>query len=92
MVQITLSPQEIAVLDRQHPSTKNKGGWQGLLVKLAQKVNRATGRITLTASDLERIQRYAFGYGNGGWENRLRWIFGRSLGPTLGGQYLKRAA
>jgi hypothetical protein len=31
-----------------------------------------TGLLTPTRRDLERIPRYAFDYGNGGWENRLR--------------------
>jgi len=37
----------------------------------------------LTDVDLERIPRYAFDYGNGGFEGRLRRIFERHLGPNL---------
>jgi hypothetical protein len=94
MITVNLSPKELAVLDRQAPSTKENGGWQALLVTLQERVNRGSGSITLHGSDLERIQRYAFDYGNGGWENRLREIFQRTLGPTFGKKYprTRRAA
>jgi hypothetical protein len=88
MIIVTLNPEELSVLDRQAPSTKENGGWQNLLVTLQEKVDRKGRSIRLDVSDLERIQRYAFSYGNGGWENRLRAIFQRILGPTLGKQYV----
>lgn len=81
---VRLNEQEIRVLDRQHPSTRRRGGFQSLLVGLALRVERETGRLVLTSRDIERIGRYAFDYGNGGWENRLRYVFERSLGPALG--------
>lgn len=84
MRDVYLTPAEIAVLDRQDPSSRADGGWQGLLVRLQGKVDRATGQLTLDAQDLEQIPRYAFDYGNGGWEDRLTGIFGRTLGPKLG--------
>jgi hypothetical protein len=59
------------------------GGFQGLLRNLRRKINRVNGEITLTPADLEKIPRYAFEYGNGGWEGRLRGIFERHLGPDL---------
>ena len=34
---------ELAVLDWQRPSTRNRGGRQGLIVSLQERVNRATG-------------------------------------------------
>lgn len=81
---VTLSAAEIAILFRQDASTKEDGGFQSLLVSLQEKINRTTGVIDLSESDLERIPRYAFDYGNGGWENRLVGIFGRVLGNRLG--------
>lgn len=81
---IILTQAEIAILDRQPASTRANGGFQGLLVRLASHVERQTGALRLTPQDLARIQRYAFDYGNGGWESRLRRIFERSLGPALG--------
>ena len=81
---ITLTSGEMAELFRQHPSTKGDGGFQSLMVKIQTRTNHATGELTLTPPLLERIPRYAFDYGNGGWENRLMAIFSRSLGPSLG--------
>ncbi len=82
---VHLTPPEILILDRQDPSTGQDGGWQGLLTRLQRKVDRASGRLELDAQDLEQIPRYAFTYGNGGWEDRLLGIFGRTLGPRLDG-------
>ena len=83
-MQVTLSTGEMEVLFRQDPRTERRGGYQSFLVQLQRKTDRATGELRLSASDLERIPRYAFRYGNGGWEDRLRGIFERHLGPGLG--------
>lgn len=83
-MRIELTRDELAELDRQNPETKDDGGWQGLLVGLQEKVNRATSELVLDGRDLERIARYAFHYKRGGWQARLMRIFGRTLGPTLG--------
>jgi hypothetical protein len=53
-------------------------------VDLQKRLRRGTGELKLTDEDLERLARYAFDMGNGGWEDRLIGIFGRELGPTLG--------
>ena len=81
---VFLTPDEMAILDRQDPGTEHDGGWQGLIVGLQGKIDRQTGRIDLGDQDLERIARYAFDYGNGGWEARLRAVFERELGAGLG--------
>jgi len=81
---VQLSPAEIAVVDRQDASSGQDGGWQALLVRLQGKIDRTTGILVLDARDLEQIPRYAFDYGNGGWETRFREIFERTLGPNLG--------
>ncbi len=78
---VTLDETELAVLLRRISGT---GGFQNLLRRLGTRVDRGTGQLRLSALDLERIPRYAFDYGNGGWENRLRDIFGRHLGAGLG--------
>ena len=80
---VILNSSEIAELDRQHPSTRGNGGWQNLMISLQTKIDRQTGRLFLDDNDLERIARYAFDYGRGGWEKRLQRIFGRP-GPLLG--------
>ncbi len=84
MPTVTLNPGEIAELDRQDPDSASDDGFQGLLVRLQGKVNRATGGIDPAEKDLSDIPRLAFDYRNGGWQNRLIAIFGRTLGATLG--------
>lgn len=84
MKNITLNNHERQELFRQRPATKQDGGFQSLLVSLRKRTNPTTGDLILTSSDLERIARYAFDYGNGGWENRLIKIFARHVGPRLG--------
>lgn len=79
---VELRQQERILLFQQDPLTRGKGCFQALLVKLQSKTD-SSGRLFLTNQLLERISRYAFGYGNGGWENRLVAIFGRVLGPGL---------
>jgi hypothetical protein len=84
MMQVTLNAGEIEILFRQDPRRERRGGYQGFLVRLQRKTDRTSGALTLTDSDLEKIPRYAFDYGNGGWEDRLRGVFERHLGPRLG--------
>lgn len=81
---VTLSAGEMDALFLQDSRTRRNGGYQSFLVKLQEKTNRATGALSLSDSDLERIPRYAFDYGNGGWEGRLKSIFERHLGTRLG--------
>jgi hypothetical protein len=81
---VTLTASEMSALLKQDPSRKNRGGWQRLLVTLQEKLSRPDGSLNLSAKDLERIPRYAFDYKNGGWENYLKTVFGRVLGPSLG--------
>lgn len=81
---VSLTQPEIAEIDKQDPRTKKDGGFQGLMVRLQTRIDRGTGTIRLTASDLRRIPMYAFKYNNGGWEDRLKNAFGRTLGQDLG--------
>jgi len=83
-MQITLNAEEMEVLFRQDPNTRTDGGFQSFLVQLQKKTNKTSGALSLTDSDLERIPRYAFDYGNGGWESRLKSIFESHLGSNLG--------
>ena len=82
---VTLLRDEMQELLKQDPDTQNDGGWQGLLVGLHKRLNKTTGHLTLTAEDMEQIQRYAFRYTRGGWQSSLLRIFGRALGPRLDG-------
>lgn len=83
---VDLNENEIPLLLEQSPDAQGDGGYQNLLIRLQNKLNRSTGQITLDDTDLEQIPRYAFDYRNGGWQNRLTAIFSRSLGPSLGRQ------
>jgi hypothetical protein len=83
-MEVILSTQEMEILFLQDPRTRRRGGYQSFLVQLQRKTDRASGNLILTATDLEKIPRYAFDYGNGGWEDRLRGIFERHLGSQLG--------
>lgn len=84
MKTVTLNQDEIQILDRQDPVTEKDGGFQGLLVDLQSSLNRRTGELLLTDDHEEKIPRYAFDYKNGGWEDRLKSIFSRTLGTSLG--------
>ena len=84
MQTVTLNPGEIEILDRQDPVTERDGGFQKLLVDLQYSLNRKTGALPLTEDHEEKIPRYAFDYQNGGWEDRLKSIFSRTLGQNLG--------
>lgn len=81
---VTLNSGEIAELDIQDPATEKNGGYQGLLVRLQKALDRTTGELYINDEDLLRIPKYAYNYGNGGWQNRLTRIFGRELGSNLG--------
>lgn len=81
---VRLLKSEITELDQQDPATAGDGGFQSLLVSLQERVDRITGELSLSDNDLERIQRYAYDYKQGGWQDRLERIFCRELGPTLG--------
>ena len=84
MTTVTLNEAEMALLFKQDPSTKNDGGWQRLIVSLQEVTDRKTGELAIPAKLLSRIGSYAFDHGEGGYENRLREIFGRTLGAGLG--------
>ena len=81
---VILNAAETAEIDKQDPRTKGDGGFQSLMVRFQTRINRVTGQIQLTTSDLRRIPMYAFKYKKGGWEDRLKKAFGRTLGPDLG--------
>lgn len=83
-LEITLTDREREFLLAQDPKSRAGGGFQAFLVGLQKKVDKATGTTRLTLADRERIARYAHDYKGGGWQGRLRKIFGRTLGANLG--------
>jgi hypothetical protein len=86
---VILNAEEMELLFRQDPATKQDGGWQGLLVALQEATDRTTGECSISPILLTRIGRYGFDHGEGGYENRLRAIFGRTLGENLGQQLVE---
>lgn len=84
---VVLDRDEIAKLDRQLASTARDGGFQAFIIRLQEKLRRGTQELILTDDELEEIQRYAFDYNQGGWQQRLLAIFERTLGPELGREH-----
>lgn len=84
-MEFQLNTPEILKLFLQPADTAGKGGFQSLLIRLQNQTDAETGVIRLTDDDLHQIRTYAFEYRTGGWENRLRAIFERHLGPRLDG-------
>ena len=84
-MKITLNEPEALALLQQDQGTRGQGGFQNLMLNLQDRLNKSTSELPLTEADIEQIGRYAFEYGNGGWESRLKAIFERHLGPNLGG-------
>jgi hypothetical protein len=82
-VELTLDPMEMTELLKP---ISGEGGYQSLLRALQGRLDRTSGALRLERDELDRIRRYAFEYGQGGWEDRLRRIFGRQLGPQLDGR------
>lgn len=66
------------------------GGFQNLIETCLLRTNHKTKQIHLDQEVLERIHRYAFAYGSGGWENALVGIFGRLLGGKLDKYLIKK--
>ena len=84
-IDITLRPTEIIDLLKPDPSTEKDVGWQALLVGLQRRLNKSTGALTVLASDISQLQRYAFQPNKDDRQNRLVGIFGRTLGGKLEG-------
>jgi hypothetical protein len=66
-ITIELSSEEA---DPLRIPAKGEGGWQNLVRKLKSNLTQEN-RITLTSKDVERILRYHYLYGQGGFQNQL---------------------
>ena len=84
-MKVKLTVGEIEEINKQSPDSAQDGGFQSFLVQLHYRIDDDTGELELSDEDMERIQRYAFNYKNGGWQNRLKAIFARTLGNDLSG-------
>lgn len=80
-LQIQLNAEERAELAKQ---VVGQGGFQGMMKRLRQRA-AISGKLTLDDEEVSKIGRYAFYEGGGGYENRLKTIFQRTLGPNLNG-------
>ncbi len=79
-MKIKLTYGELKLLLHQDPKTAGGGGFQNYLVQLGYRVDDDSGELELSGEDLEKINRYATEYGQGGFETRIFKIFGRTLG------------
>jgi len=80
---LQLSDAEYEIVCRQDPATRDDGGYQRLMVTLQEITDERTRQMVLPVHLIPRLRRYAFDYGNGGWENRITGIFSQHLGPNL---------
>ncbi len=76
-IKIKLNSEEVKTLQLQHPSQKNKGGFQNFLIGLQSRLNRSTNELTLSDVDLERVMNYKADPKKGGFQSRFKKIFGR---------------
>lgn len=67
MPSLTLSPSAIAKIQRP---VRGRGGFQTLLRRLQKQIQGDT--LTLSDDDLEKLIRYSYQYGEGGFEDRTR--------------------
>lgn len=74
---LKLSKEELNELLRHDPATKNRGGFQRFLIGLQSRVNRVSGEIDLSESDMNRILRHGRNPSRGGWQASIRKIFAR---------------
>jgi hypothetical protein len=91
-MKIKLSTQELDELNKTPPSAAKRGGFQNFMVQLQYRIDEDTNELDLDSTDLQRIQRYAFAYKQGGYQTRLQKIFARNLGSDLSGKLARNLA
>jgi hypothetical protein len=82
-VRIKLTIGEVQELRRVVDHSAGRGGFQNLLLHLWYHLDEESGEIQVSYLLMERINRYAFQYGNAYWRRTLRRIFRRTLGANL---------
>lgn len=65
---IQLSPAEVARYTRP---IRGQGGFQALLRRIAKQIS-PSGVLTISEDDLEKLIRYSFAYGQGGFQERTK--------------------
>lgn len=58
----------------QHYVTQDTGGWQEIMREINRRMRKTESGYLLTvdAEVIAKVERYAYDYGNGGWQNALR--------------------
>ena len=64
-ISLPLNDDEFDALMQQDPSSRSEGGFQSLLVTLQDNTDPQTKILVLSVHLIERINRYAFDYGQG---------------------------
>lgn len=82
-MKVKLTVGEVQALDELVKSRRGRGGFQNLIRQIWYRLDETSGEIELPILLLERINRYAFEYGNTGWRRSLRKVFRRTLGVNL---------
>jgi len=67
-MRIQLSPSEV---QRYQRPVRGRGGFQTLLRRIARNIDSA-GVLEITDNDLEKLIRYSFEYGQGGFQERTK--------------------
>jgi hypothetical protein len=80
---VKLTVGEIGFLKNVVSRSPARGGFQNLLLHLSYRLDEDTGELEIPGLLLERINRYAFAYGNPTWRRTLRRLFRRTLGVNL---------
>ena len=73
---VRLSKEELTELMRQNPTTAKRGGFQRMLVSMQIRINRTTRELELSENEMAQILRYGRTPKKGGWQTRIRKIFG----------------
>lgn len=74
---VKLSKEELKELLRHDPSTEKRGGFQRFLIGLQSRVNRISGELYLSETEMNTILRHGRTPQKGGWQASIRQIFGR---------------
>jgi hypothetical protein len=67
-MKIQLTPGEIA---RYEQPVRGRGGFQTLLRRISKQIS-PTGVLEVSEGDLEKLLRYSFQYGQGGFQERTK--------------------
>jgi len=79
---IFLNEKESAALYQTKSEQRDGGGFQALLVRFQERLDDETGQLELSREELAMIQRH-FNFARGGYQGRLKRIFGRHFPPSL---------